>query len=134
MFSMVSYLVVEQVALDSDSVLMGQNIQWKGRQNIFARSDSDSSFTPEQSSVFYVNTDNGFWLNTNNPQVKFDIGKAGWLKLINASPTTCNSKYQGLLVYRAKGADLPFVVVMEQLGFHLLLMSMINLFVMDFRK
>lgn len=44
---------------DSQSVLMGKNIDAKGKNKIFVWSPNDSSFKPGKSNAFYVNSKNG---------------------------------------------------------------------------
>lgn len=80
-------------------MLLGKSINAGGKNQIFVWSDSDSEFTPEQSNAFYVNTTNGFGLNTTTPRTKLDLANAGALKIAKTKPKYCSQNLAGVTSY-----------------------------------
>ena len=97
--------------VSAGSVLMWEKIKWwvagnnlSKYTNIFVWSDTDS-FSPNVSWAFYVNAQSGFWLNTNNPRMTFDMKNAGVLviekntSLSSATLVDCKEDSKGTIVY-----------------------------------
>lgn len=64
-------------SVGSHSILMGSKIQAGDVDRVFVWSDADQPFIPKKASAFYVNTQHGIGLNTNDPKVQLDIGGKG---------------------------------------------------------
>ena len=85
--------------LASNSILLGKSINAGGKNQIFVWSDSDEEFAPEHSNAFYVNTANGFGLNTTAPKTKLDLGNVGVLKIAKTEPKNCSQSSAGVTSY-----------------------------------
>lgn len=85
--------------LASNAMLLGKSINAGGKNQIFVWSDTDAEFRPEQSSAFYVNTTNGFGLNTTTPRTKLDLANAGALKIAKTQPKHCSQSLAGITSY-----------------------------------
>lgn len=83
----------------SNAVLLGKSINAGAKNQIFVWSDADAEFRPEQSSAFYVNTNNGFGLNTIEPRTKLDLANAGALKIVKTKPKYCSQNLAGVTSY-----------------------------------
>jgi hypothetical protein len=82
--------------VSSNSILMWGNIQGAKDgshtySNIFVWSDT-WTFAPNYSRAFYVNTTEGFWLNTNSPKLKLDLRESGVLYIKESSQINTNSQ------------------------------------------
>lgn len=99
-----------QNTVGSDTILMGKNIKAWEKEQIFVWSDSNQEFIPKRSNAFYVNPQKGLGLNTTTPQVKFDIGKAGGVKVstISSSLWVCNDEFKGVMAYVQTGGIASF--------------------------
>ncbi len=80
-------------------MLLGKSINAEAKNQIFVWSDTDAEFRPEQSSAFYVNTTNGFGLNTTTPRTKLDLANAGALKIAKTQPKHCSQSLAGITSY-----------------------------------
>lgn len=83
---------------------MGGAIDSSRADHVFVWSDKNETFNPQQSNAFYVNSVNGFGLNTRKPTTQLDIGKAGALKVALNRVHDCNAKSKGIVSYTL-GAD-----------------------------
>jgi|GEM_PF-882523 hypothetical protein len=83
-------------------MLLGKSINAGGKSQIFVWSDADAEFSPEQSSAFYVNTTNGFGLNTTTPRTKLDLGNAGALRVVRTTPKDCSQSSAGMTSYAGR--------------------------------
>lgn len=88
--------------LASNAMLLGKSINAGGKSQIFVWSDADAEFSPEQSSAFYVNTTNGFGLNTTTPRTKLDLGNAGALRVVRTTPKDCSQSSAGMTSYAGR--------------------------------
>ncbi len=88
--------------LASNAMLLGKSINAGGKSQIFVWSDADAEFRPEQSSAFYVNTTNGFGLNTTTPKTKLDLGNAGALRVVRTTPKDCSQSSAGMTSYAGR--------------------------------
>ena len=76
--------------VSSNSILMWGKIQGD-KDKIFVWSDS-WTFIPNYSNAFYVNTTDGFWLNTSSPKLKLDLRESGVLYIKKETQINTNNQ------------------------------------------